>query len=439
MHYLIVERDMKTILTALIIIISSNLNALEENDKHKTGNLNLTQKGAPTSLVSKYFERIEHRQKLSGEWYVFEKRTEEKWNVYVPSSYNPSKPYGIFCFIHSGDISHLPKNWQATIDKHNLIWVSAQNSGNKVSTYWRHCLALYGIELVKERYNIDTNRIFLGGNSGGGRAASILSIHFPDIIKGSSYHIGCNFWNSVPTFKGDGRTYPGFAKGKKLKTLKEASNNYFVFITGTKDFNLDNTKSVHKGYLDAKFKNCKLIVVDGMGHQRPPTEHFDQSLTFLDSPRAARGKEFMAKAQQLEKLKKWGEALKYYGLATTCGHTEAKQKKVAIETEFNEIKEKVKLFNEEKNYYGAYVYIGQVIKKFGKGAFPEAEQLHKSYTKDKAILVELKSAVFLAKIEKAMKSPKTSKEKIKLSLEKVIKNCPGTYTSKKAKKILDTL
>lgn len=428
---------MKSLPIILLALLCCQSHAVEEIAKHQKGNVTITQKDTPANLVQEYFSRLGYTDNTGAKPYIFEKRTQETWKIYVPESYDPKKPSGIFYFISSNDNPGLPKNWRTVINKHNVIWVAAQKSGNKVFTYWRHCLALNGIKLIKERYNIDTNRIFLGGNSGGGRAASILSIYYPEIIKGANYHVGCNFWGNISL--NNGRYTPGFAKDKKIKTLKEAQQNYYVFTTGTKDFNLEGTKNVHAAYLKANFKNCKLTIVDGLGHSQVPAEAFDQALTFLDTPKAARGKDFMAKGLQMEKLKKWAEALKFYRLAIASGHEEAKAKESTIATQFNLIKEKIKSFNDKKNYYAAFLYISQVVKKYGKGTFPEAEILQQSYKKDKAILMELKGAVYLAKVERALKSPKASKEKIKLSLLKVIKNCPGTFTSQKAQTILDSL
>jgi hypothetical protein len=66
--------------------------------------------------------------------------------------------------------------------------------------------------------------------------------------------------------------------------MKLAKDNYYVLLSGTKDFNLPGTKSVHNYYQKNRIENTKLIVVEGLGHSTPDTKEMDEALEYLNTP-----------------------------------------------------------------------------------------------------------------------------------------------------------
>lgn len=190
---------------------------------------------------------------------------EISWEIHVPENYNTNAPPGILIYISPQNKINIPRGWLDTIEKNNLIWIAAVKSGNKIIVSERIMKALLAPVILQSTYKIDTNRIYITGFSGGGRVASMVATRYPHLIKGAIYNCGVNFWDNLDE-----------------ETTKQVLSNRFVFITGTNDFNLNDTKSVYGKYKDAGAQNIDLMVIGRMRHENPSKAKLDQAIKFLD-------------------------------------------------------------------------------------------------------------------------------------------------------------
>ena len=188
------------------------------------------------------------------------------WQVYVPETYDPKVPAGVLVYISPTPSGQIPPDWKSLMDKHNLIWIAADHSGNRETTIRRMYYALLGSNIIKSKYSTTKNRLYLSGFSGGGRVASILAWEHPHIFKGAIYNSGVNFWNE-----------------KEPANLQQLQNNRFVFITGKSDGNLDDTKRVYRKYKAAGVKNIKLMINMRQGHSNPRKSSYEKAIIFLDN------------------------------------------------------------------------------------------------------------------------------------------------------------
>jgi len=187
------------------------------------------------------------------------------WKMYVPPNYDPNKPAGLFVYISPTPRGWMPRGWQTVFDEENLIWISADNSGNGTHTKKRMFFAVLAPEIAAKRYKIDPDRVYLSGFSGGGKVAAVVAIHFANLFRGAMYIGGAQKWtNAEPDM------------------LSAARSNRYIFVTGTRDFNLALTKKIHRQYGQDSIDQTKLVNIPGMGHTTPNAEHFRQSLRFLD-------------------------------------------------------------------------------------------------------------------------------------------------------------
>lgn len=229
----------------------------------------------------------------------------ESFEVYVPSTYKPGgAPYGLLVFINSGDDGKCNGNFKPLLDKYHLIWIGANKAGNERSPLHRVGLALDGVHNIKKLYNIDTDRIYLSGISGGGRASSGLAPAYPEVFNGAMYLVGCN-----ATI---GKAPPQFVDRQKRL-------NSYAFVTGTNDFNKGDTNGVLKYYKSQKFERTTYLEVPGMGHEMPPTDWLEKGLLFLDEPLALAAAQTLKAAQEAEKREKLGQALVLYRKAAARG------------------------------------------------------------------------------------------------------------------------
>lgn len=187
------------------------------------------------------------------------------WQVYVPDSYDPNKPAGLLVYVSPTELGQMPSGWQPLFDEENLIWISANRSGNTTRTKKRLLYAALAPYALSDRYEIDPDRIYVSGFSGGGKVASIASIHFANLFTGAIYICGTEFRSDVsPTL------------------LSMARSHRYVFLTGGKDFNRSLTGRIYEKYKRAGMVNINLMTIPGMGHETPNRERFRDAIHYLD-------------------------------------------------------------------------------------------------------------------------------------------------------------
>jgi predicted esterase len=224
---------------------------------------------------------------------------QESFEVYVPDSCDSHTPFGLLVWIspHSSGSIERPAIKQL-MDKHKLIWIGANNSGNDTSTYSRRIpLALDAAYNMQKLYNIDPNRVYVAGISGGGRVASITAFHHSDIYNGGIFINGANYWQNIP-IPGKNSSWDASSPKPQPVNLQRAKIfGRYVLLTGDED----NNKLQMQTYYKIGFKKCLnnllYIEVPGMGHEMPPAEEFDKALEYVDKP-------FLQKTGQVQTTQK---------------------------------------------------------------------------------------------------------------------------------------
>jgi predicted esterase len=218
---------------------------------------------------------------------------QESFEVYVPDCYDSNTPFGLIVWISAGASGGIePCNIKPLMDKHKLVWVGANNSGNKERTYERRIpLALDAAYNMQKLYNIDPNRVYVAGISGGGRVASVTAIHHSDVYNGGIFVIGANYWENmrVPDQNGIWRACAPRPRPGNLLRAKKFGR--YVLLTGDTD---DNRLEMHT-YYEQGFSKCLdhvlYIQVPGMGHKMPPAEEFEKALEYVDKPLSQKAKQ----------------------------------------------------------------------------------------------------------------------------------------------------
>jgi dienelactone hydrolase len=115
---------------------------------------------------------------------------QERFTVFVPSHF-PTQGYGLLVFVPPWENAMLPRGWAEILDRHGVIFVSAENSGNEANVLdRREPLALLAAHNTMQRYRVDPQRIYIGGFSGGSRIALRLALGFPDLFRGAFLNAG---------------------------------------------------------------------------------------------------------------------------------------------------------------------------------------------------------------------------------------------------------
>ncbi len=210
------------------------------------------------------------------------------FEVHVPPNYSGEKPYGLMVYISPGPRVYFfgRTRSEGLYAKHSLIHVAAYNSGNKQNVWVRLGLAIDAVHNMKKQYNIDPDRVYATGASGGGRCASMLGLGFADVFDGAVPIVGCYFFTMVKSLENPKKGWSArFIRPVSAVYRKARVKNRYVLLTGQHDFNREETESTYvNGFKKLGFKHATYIEVPGMGHYTPPAKVFEKALIALDAP-----------------------------------------------------------------------------------------------------------------------------------------------------------
>ena len=197
---------------------------------------------------------------------VLQKQSRLRFQLFVPEGYVSSRPAGLLVYISADPSGRVPSSWKRVLRERNLIWVGPRDAGNRQPPARRVALALLALRVAHLRYRLDPERIYIGGFSGGGKIAGIVSARHPQLFKGTFFSCGAPVWRAASRDK-----------------LAASRSNRHDFVSGTQDLALELTKRAYRSYRRAGLRDSKLIVVGGMGHENPGAGKFARVLRYLDA------------------------------------------------------------------------------------------------------------------------------------------------------------
>ncbi|HXT52340.1 MAG TPA: carboxypeptidase regulatory-like domain-containing protein [Thermoanaerobaculia bacterium] len=214
----------------------------------------------------------------------------ESFQVQVPTGEPPAKGWGLFVWISPGPFggAYRPER-VAALAKHHLIWIGANASGNDRNRWDRWGLALDAVWNMQRLYKIDPERVFVGGYSGGGRAASALTMLYPDVFRAGLMQMGVDWFRDLPVPDRPGTHWPApFAKPDRelYRLAKERAR--WVLLTGERDFNRVQTRVIRAEMEKEGFRGVTYLEVPGASHYDPiPADWLEKAYAALDSPAAS--------------------------------------------------------------------------------------------------------------------------------------------------------
>ncbi len=112
----------------------------------------------------------------------------ERYVRFVPAK-EPSVGYSLLVFIEPWKLAGVPRDWIPVLDRHGVIFITAENSGNTEPVYERRIpLALIAAHNVMKQYRVHPDRVFIGGMSGGSRVALRMALAYPDVFHAALLH-----------------------------------------------------------------------------------------------------------------------------------------------------------------------------------------------------------------------------------------------------------
>ena len=207
----------------------------------------------------------------------------ESFEAYIPAAYDGHTPFGLLVWISPSPSGKPMQQYLDLFDKHRLIYIAANNSGNQRLVLARLGLAIDAAFNMPKQYSIDPDRIYITGVSGGGRCSSMLGVIAPDLFRGGMYVIGSDFYRPLPAEEPN-QFYPltYMPPAPRLLNLAKHRSRH-VLLTGDSDGNRAQTRANYDlGFLKDGFDYVTYLQVPKMGHQPPPPDWLEKGLEFLD-------------------------------------------------------------------------------------------------------------------------------------------------------------
>ena len=208
--------------------------------------------------------------------------SQETFELLLPRNYKETEPHGLFVWISPGPKPDLSPDWEKVLADSKLIFVSALNSGNNRETPDRIRLAVEASHHLRQWFNVDPQRVYISGHSGGARVASMIGVAYADMFSGAACFMGVNFFRD--TEGKDGTFYERrYVPHPEIAILAQ-QHGRFALVTGEKDSNLINTKAVfEQGFKAQGFKGARLFEIPNQGHNRPDGRWLEKVIRFLDT------------------------------------------------------------------------------------------------------------------------------------------------------------
>lgn len=209
------------------------------------------------------------------------------YDIYIPPSYDGTKPYGLVTFINSGNNGGLFPQWQQVLDEKELIYIAGDNIGNSINVNIRMGVAMAAVYRLKEVLNIDSTRIYTSGNSGGGRMSSVLAYTYPEWFFGAVPNCGSSYPRQVAQ---DYETQNPNSHYEYTIPFTTADLNYiksfdrrYGIMTSFDDFREGDIMNIyHNGMVPDGYKG-KFLETAGP-HCATTTQHFRDAINFVEHP-----------------------------------------------------------------------------------------------------------------------------------------------------------
>lgn len=202
------------------------------------------------------------------------------YTVYAPRDIDPRESLGVLVYVAPNQTAPdkgIDHPFSACCNDRRLVCIAPTMAGNSALPGWRAACAVAAVDVARRRYAVDADRVFLCGLSGGGRITSYVMLRHPEIFRGASPIIGCNF--PEPWIRGCGipdEAIAGFCDNTRLAILE-----------GSNDANQPEAKKAHDEWFKKRMRHVVYLEQPGLGHAMPSAAYRVQVLDFWDQERVA--------------------------------------------------------------------------------------------------------------------------------------------------------
>ncbi|MEM7430804.1 MAG: hypothetical protein AAF351_02575 [Pseudomonadota bacterium] len=188
-----------------------------------------------------------------------------QWQVFVPDNYEASKPAGLFLYLDPDGSGLMPDQWRQVFTQHNIIWVSPRRTTRREDETRRTWHGILGSRAIAKDYNIDLQRMYVGGYEGTVRTA-IVTMLTANEFSGALYVRGSYYSDELTPDQ-----------------LQAMQRKYHVFISSTNDKQGPQVRRDYERYQQDGIYNSKLIFELERMSRTPTPEQMDEVFEYLGS------------------------------------------------------------------------------------------------------------------------------------------------------------
>ncbi len=210
------------------------------------------------------------------------------YHLYIPNSYDGTEAYGLITFVNAGNVGNIWGDWFNVLEQKKLIVIAGNGIGNSISVPTRLGVALAGAHAINKELNIDPNRIYTSGNSGGGRTASVLMYLFPEFFTGMIPNCGSAYLRQVAQ---DYETHQPNSHYEYIYPFTSTELDYvqsfnpkIALLTAYDDFREGDLMNIYHNGMEPDGFSSKLLEIPG-NHCATSEQHFRDGINFLEHPR----------------------------------------------------------------------------------------------------------------------------------------------------------
>jgi predicted esterase len=273
--------------TLIVLMLSAAVSAASPGPASGKQSITFTQR-SPLRTIEEFKRRSEFvsyeasREPQSIEYDV----TTEPFEVFVPPNYAKNGPaFGLFFW--SG-VTEFSPSWFDVLARHRIIWVSAPSVAKRPGLIGMG-LPIDAVHNMKRLYNIDENRVYIGGFSAGGLFTAQVIHAFPDVYRGAFFINGEDFYNNSH-WDEHGEMQPGVTEypkwGGPLSYEQLKAQVRLAILTGEKDpvFEADISRKNFEALVLDGFRRVSYFEIPRGGHNHPDDSWFERGIDALDRP-----------------------------------------------------------------------------------------------------------------------------------------------------------
>ncbi|MFK7989997.1 MAG: prolyl oligopeptidase family serine peptidase [Sandaracinaceae bacterium] len=219
--------------------------------------------------------------------------TEQTAHIRVPDdALAAGRPMGIYVHLNAGDAPHRPGSWGSTLDSMDLAYCSPDNAGGAQNLFRRFFRVVDCVASLAAAYDIDMNRVVLGGYSAGGVSALDIVVAWQELFRGGISHARTVPWEPEPIATRPGQRFAAeldqHDNAMVLSGLRSRGRR-FAFISGEEDIiamsggdfaNYEGIlKSLHQ-YWERDLPT-RFFDVPGMQHRPADAESLEDALRYV--------------------------------------------------------------------------------------------------------------------------------------------------------------